>query len=229
MKKSIFTAICTLILFISYGQNFQDSVLLLNGKSYQSNMIGMEGPSLHFQVKKNNGKIQDYFIADYRVFTYFKNGKETVVYNRNEDIGNFLSVDESKRYAIGAYDARNTYKTRFVFWSSFALGYGVSLWDSYLSPKAFDANQFPELNAGFFGKSPTMVPFAVPVLLSASFGLPNIRVKQKFMLHKEMTGDKMYYTGFNSYSKQKRAFSALKGSALGLGLGLISYAILKIN
>ena len=44
-----------------------------------------------------------------------------------------------------------------------------------------------------------------------------------------MVNDKMYYNGFNTYAKQKRAFSSLKGSAIGIGLGMITYAILKIN
>ena len=228
MKKAYFTVILTFILSVGFGQNYKDSVLLLNGKVYQCNVVGVEGLSLHLQSPKKD-TIEDFYLDSYRVYSYIKDDNETVLYQKNEEIGNFLEADESKRYAIGAYDARHTYKTRFVFWSSFVMSYGVSLWDSYLSPKAFDPILLPDLKAGFFGKSPTMIPFAVPLVLTASFGLPNIRVKEKFMLHKQYQGDKMYYTGFNSYSKQKRAFSALKGSALGIGLGLISYAILKIN
>ena len=165
------------------------------------------------------------------MFSYSKNNVESILYQKNEELGNFLEVHESKRYAIGGYDARHTYNPRYVFWSSLAIGYSFSLWDTYLSQKAIDSPtaNIADYNAGFFGKGPSMLPFAVPIVLTASFGLPNMRVKEKYILHKNMVNDQLYYNGFNSYAKQKRAFSALKGSAIGIGLGMLSYAILKIN
>ena len=142
------------------------------------------------------------------------------------ELGNFLSISESRRYAIGSYDARQTYKPYFVFYTSLALTYSLSLWDTYLPDHA---NNVPTLNPGFFGKSPTMIPFAAPILFAAAFGLPHSRAKDKYMLHKNMVNDQMYYNGFDSYARQKRAFSALKGSAIGLGLGILSHLILKKN
>ncbi|MGV6861207.1 MAG: hypothetical protein ACWA41_05520 [Putridiphycobacter sp.] len=224
----IFTVFIILIsTATAIGQTYADSVLLLNGKSYKCDIIGMEGPSLHFKFAKSNGKVEDYFIADYRILTYVKDGKETPVYKQDEEIGDFLTFDESKRYAIGAYDARETYKPRYVFYSSLALGLGLSLWDTYLSQSAINNSEFlnPDASPGLFKKSPTLLPFAAPVLMSVSFGLPNMRVKQKYILHESGYGDKIYYTGFNSYAKQKRALSALKGGFIGIGMGLIFYAI----
>ncbi len=226
----IFFTILSLIIFVvnTNAQNYADSVLLLNGKSYKCNIKGMEGPSLHFEVQNKRGKVEQYFIADYRINSYYKNGIETPVYKKDDEIGNFLTYNESKRYAIGAYDARQTYKPYYVFFTSMALAYATSLWDTYL-PKsvALDSSHvdFPNVKTGFFQKSPTIIPFTVPILFSVSFGLPNMRVKQKYILHQEGYGDKIYYTGFNSYAKQKRAFSALKGGFIGVGLGLITYAI----
>lgn len=219
----------TLLLSIhTSAQNFADSVLLLNGKSYKCNIIGMEGPSLHFEINTIYGKTEQYFIANYRINSYYKNGIETPVYQKNDEIGNFLTYNESKRYAIGAYDARQTYKPYYVFFTSLALAYGASLWDTYL-PKsvANDTNHidYPNVKTGFFKKSPTIIPFTLPLLFSVSFGLPNMRVKKKYILHEDGYGDKIYYTGFNSYAKRKRAFSALKGGFLGVGLGLVTYAI----
>ena len=216
---------------MSSAQNYQDSVLLLSGKSYRCNVIGMDGPSLHFQVKDKKGKPEDYYMAEYRIFSFYKNGTEKVLYKKNDELGNFLEPHESRRYAIGGYDARETYHPAYAFWSSLAIGYGFSLWDTYLSEDAINSpsSTIPDYNAGLFGKGPTILPFAVPIVLTASFGLPNMRVRDKYILHKNMVNDQMYYNGFNSYAKQKRAFSALKGSAIGIGLGMLSYAILKIN
>ncbi len=229
MKKFLSTLILLLITQVVISQNYQDSVLLLNGKSYKCDVIGLEGSNLHFQIKDKKNVVDDYFISDYRIFSFTQAGKESVLYKKNEEIGNFLEVHESKRYAIGAYDARQTYKVPHVFISSLIVGYGVSIWDTYMTKKAVTNSEIPGLKAGFFGKGPTLIPFSVPLLLTASFGLPNIRVRDKHMIHKDYINDQMYYNGFNSYSKQKRAFSALKGGALGVGLGLITYGILKIN
>jgi hypothetical protein len=229
MKTFIFALFLWFTIFNCSSQTFADSVLLLNGKSYKCNVVGLEGPSLHFKINKK-GKTQDYFIADYRVLSYTKKGVSTILYEQDDENGNFLTVDESRRYAIGAYDARETYKARYVFWSSLALGYGLSLWDTYLTKSAAENPILVDgLKPGFFGKSPTLIPFAAPILMSVSFGLPNMRVKQKYILHQDGYGDKIYYTGFNSYAKQKRALSALKGGFIGVGLGLISYSIFKIN
>jgi hypothetical protein len=228
MKLFLFSLFTFIILLHTSAQNFADSVLLLNGKSYKCNLKGMEGASLHFEVQTKKGKIEQYYIADYRINSYYKNGIETPIYKKDDEVGNFLTYDESKRYAVGAYDSRQTYKPYYVFWTSFALAYTTSLWDTYLSKSfANDPNHvdYPNIKTGFFQKNPTIIPFAVPILFSVSFGLPNMRVKQKYILHEEGFGDKIYYTGFNSYAKQKRAFSALKGGFLGIGLGLVSYAI----
>jgi hypothetical protein len=134
-----------------------------------------------------------------------------------------------KRYAIGGYDARQTYNPRYVFWTTLVATYGISIWDTYLTQKAFNPAQFPDLKSGFFGKGPTMVPFAAPLIFSLGFAMPKMRVRDKYIVHKNYHGDQMYYNGFNDYSRKKRLFGALKGSAIGLGLGLISYSILRIN
>lgn len=231
MKNYLFI-LTTLSILSGNSQNFQDSVLLLNGKSFKCDVIGMEGPSLHFKIDHKNEKKADFFVADYRVFSYTKNQNETIVYKYDEEIGNFLRVDESQRYAIGGYDARQTYKTPIVFWSSLAAGLGVSIWDTYLTKATVNNPEFinsNNLTPGYFKSNPTLLPLVVPIVMSVSFGLPNMRVRDKYILHKNMVNDKMYYQGFNAYSKQKRVLSALKGSAIGVGLGLISYAILRGN
>lgn len=100
-----------------------------------------------------------------------------------------------------------------------------------MSQKAVDSPgvTISEYNVGFFGKGPTMVPFVAPLLFTAVFGLPKMKVRDKHILHKNYHGDNMYYHGFNDYSRKKRTFGALKGSVIGLGLGLISYSIFRIN
>jgi len=214
---------------LTYAQSYQDSVLLFNGKFYKCNVIGIEASALRFDVLSKKGKIIDYQIPSHKVISYTKNTETTILYKKIVEVGNVLELYEAKNYAIGGYDARHTFNSKPVFWTSFGIGLGMSIWDTYLTPKAFDPVLFPELNAGFFGKGPTMVPFLAPLLLSATFGLPNLRIRDKHMLHKNMKNDNMYYNGFNNYVKQKKTFASLKGSAIGIGVGLLAYSIFKIN
>lgn len=213
----------------STAQNYQDSILLINGLSYKANVLDFKGGMLHFEVLDKKGNTKLYEIGQSRIFSYETNEKETILYQKGLGIMDDLEVQEVRRYAIGGYDARQTYNARYVFWSTLAVTYGISIWDTYLSSNAFDPVQFPELKAGFFGKGPTMVPFAAPLLFTAAFALPKMRIRDKHILHKNYHGDNMYYHGFNDYSKKKRTFGALKGSVIGLGMGLISYSIFRIN
>ena len=55
MRNYLF-ALSLLYVSLGYSQSFKDSVLLLNGKSFNCNVIGMEGPSLHFIIDHKNDK-----------------------------------------------------------------------------------------------------------------------------------------------------------------------------
>jgi hypothetical protein len=68
MKTLYFILSITLLANYANSQNYQDSVLLLNGKSYKCNVIKMEGSSLYFEVEDKKGAAEDYFVADYRIF-----------------------------------------------------------------------------------------------------------------------------------------------------------------
>ena len=227
--KLLFSSLFLLITVLSFAQNYQDSIILLNGISYKANIIEYKGGVLHFEYITKKGHYKTLEMTQSRLFSYYTEGKESIVYQKGLGLMDDLEVQEVKRYVIGGYDARQTYKPRYVFWTTLIATYGISLWDTYLTQNAFDPNQFPDLNAGFFGKGPTMVPFAAPLVFSLGFAIPKMRVRDKFIVHKNYYGDNMYYHGFNDYSRKKRLFGALKGSAIGLGLGLLSYSILRIN
>ena len=108
-----------------------DSLILLNGRSYQGSISRTHGGIISMDVQKKNGKTKHYDFASYRVYSYLKSGEETTVYYQDELQGNFLSVTEAKNATMGMYDARHVVKPRFAFWSSFAIGYGAMLFDTY--------------------------------------------------------------------------------------------------
>lgn len=213
----------------------QDSIILLNGKVYRGTIKSVENGSLYYlgtEKKLENTPIE---ITTDRVFSFVKTGEETVLYTKDDFKGDFLTVEEARHTTLGSYDARQTFKPRFVFWSSIVVGYGVSLLDTYYTQSSYDnfvkQNGTPPTKAvvGFFGTNPTIMPLVVPLVLSATWGLPSFKIKKDQILQKELFGNEMYYRGFHRIAKQKRIFGAIKGSAIGIGLGMLSYSILRTN
>lgn len=227
MKGILYCVSFILILSSACAQS--DSVILFNGKSYIGEIVKVENGTLYI-TDKNNGSVD---ITLDRIFSYTDDGKETICYAQSEFTGDFLTVDETRFATIGAYDARQTVKPRFAFYSSLALGLGISLLDTYYTQNAYDnfvtENGYPPSKAhvGFFGAPPTLMPIFVPLILSASWAIPNLRIRPKQLLHDNMYGNENYYRGFNRVAKQKRILASLKGSAIGIGTGLLSYIIVS--
>lgn len=225
-----------LILFLSITATFtanaqaeQDSILLLNGRVYRGTILSSDNGLLKFREIDKKGNEFNSEMDFYRIFSYTQAGQDHVVYEQDENKDNFLTVLEAKNASLGSYDARKTFKPRFVFWTSLALGYTASLFDTYLPQSVIDNPYYigSQKSPGLFKKGPTMVPFAVPILLSASWALPSFKIRDSQMIQKHLLNDESYYRGYHRIAKQKRILSALKGSLIGIGAGLITYAVFK--
>ena len=228
--------VIALILFLgltnSFSQSEKDSILMLNGKVYQGTIIGLEetldDSILKFKSISKKGHETTEILSTYRIFSYTQNGTNNVLYHPDEFKGNFLSIEETKDVTIGSYDARQTFKPRFVFWSSYALGLGASIFDTYLSEKAAsDSSLITPKEPGFFRNDPSIAPFFVPAVLSVSWSFPTFKLKDKQILHKEYKNNANYYRGYHRISKQKRILSSLMGSVLGIATGMTLYYILQ--
>lgn len=212
-------------LFGGYAQNYQDSVMLLNGKTFRGNIIKQADEYLILNSLVKEGKPETQVSLEaYRVFSYTQNGEENVMYKYDSLSENFLTVEQSRSFALGGYDAHNFYNTKAIFYGSAAITLGFCLADTYLTQSYKDEIGDPELKAGFFGRGPSIWPIASVLVLPISFGLPSTKVRPK-NLQNGVRGDNYYYSGFNNTARQKRSFSALKGAASGLVLGYASYFI----
>lgn len=213
----------------------QDSIVLLNGLVYRGTIKSVGTEVLTYVDAAEPDEEFPFEITTDRLFSYVQSGQETILYRQDELKGDFLTVEEARFATLGSYDARKTFKPRFVFWSSLLIGYGVSLLDTYYSQNSYDAffaeNGYGPTNAkvGFFGTGPTLMPIVVPIVLSVAWGLPSFKVKEHQVLQKDLFGNETYYRGFHRIAKQKRIFAAIKGSAIGIGAGVLSYAIFRIN
>ncbi|PZE16368.1 hypothetical protein DNU06_13730 [Putridiphycobacter roseus] len=212
----------------SYGQGFQDSIILLNGKTFRGDFIELNDDYLVFNSPNKKGDFQ-MMIEKYRVFSYTKDGMESVLYEHQPDSDNFLTVDQSRKFTLGSYDARNAYSVKPVFYVSLGLTYSVALMDTYLTKKEAAGSVTPGLQTGFFGRAPSILPMGMILVMPISFGLPSTKVREKNILQTGLRNDQFYYEGFNSVARQRRSLAALKGSALGVLLGYASYYALKTN
>ncbi len=231
-----FTTLLIVTTFFGYSTfSQQDSIVLLNGKVYRGEVQKVEAGVLTYTEFKNDGTTEDVDLTTDRLFSYVHEGKETVFYVENEFTGDFLPVESARRATLGSYDARQTLKPRFVFYSSLLVGLGVSILDTYYTQSAYnnfvETNGTPPISAqvGFFGAKPTLMPILVPMVLSGAWAIPSFRIKPKQLLQKNLYGDEQYYRGFNRVARQKRVLAALKGAVIGIGLGYISYFVFTPN
>lgn len=229
MKWILFLAL-TVISLTSFDQAKPDSILLLNGKSYVGEITGMgfvkSDSVLNFKYTNKKGRTIFQEFETRRIFSYTQNGLSRVVYVPNEFEGDFLTVQETKDVTIGSYDARHTFKPHVPFWTSFGIGLGASLWDTYLTKKeATDSSLVAPKEPGFFKGDPSIFPFITPVVLSVAWSFPSFKLKQKKMLHKHYVGNENYYRGYHRIAKQRRMLGALFGSLSGIAVGMVSYYI----
>ena len=212
-----------------HAQNYQDSVMLLDGNTFRGIVVEETSDFLSLNSFSIDGKEQGVINIDkYRIFSYTKSGEEVVVYKYEADTENFLTVDQTRKAALGSYDAKNYYDTKAVFYSSAAMSLGFCLVDTYMTTKNKNSIGNPELKTGFFGRSPSIWPIASVLVLPIGFAIPSTKVRPKNMKN-GLRGDNYYYAGFNSTARQKRSFAALKGAASGLVLGYASYFIFHPN
>ena len=229
IKAHLASIFMVLVAFTSLGQGEQDSIILLNGRVFNGPVTSVENGFLRYKETTKRGETFTGEFATYRVFSYTQNGVETILYKQDETADNYLTVDEARNATLGSYDARQTFKPRFVFWSSFAIGYGMSLFDTYLLKKAVEHPDYlgPHTSPGLFKSRPSFAPIIVPVVLSASWALPSFKIRDKQMIQTELLYNESYYRGYHRVARQKRIFAALKGSLIGIGAGLVTYVIFK--
>ncbi len=212
----------------TFAQAEKDSIILLNGKVYREKVVKVDEDYLTVESFIKGDKLE-LPLERYRIFSYTQNGEETVLYTENAEADNFLTVNEARNATLGSYDARQTFKPRVVFWSSLALGYGASLYDTYLDKKSLNDPEYigDETSPGFFKSRPSLAPILVPLVLTATWAIPSFKLREKQMIQLHLKNDESYYRGYHRVAKQKRMLAALRGGLIGVGAGILTYAIFK--
>jgi hypothetical protein len=229
MKYGVLFFAFTLSFMLS-AQIEKDSVMLMDGKTFSGSVVELTDDFLTFKLNPSGPKNKEQItnIDRYRIFSYYQNGEEIVLYKQTDSPENFLTIDQARSAALGSYDAKNHYNVKPVFYSSAVLTLGFCLADTYLTTRNKNLIGNPELKTGFFGRTPSIWPIASVLVLPIGFGIPSTKVRSKNLMN-GIRGDQYYYAGFNSTARQRRSFEALKGAATGLVLGYASYFIFHTN
>ncbi len=133
-------------------------------------------------------------------------GTEKVFYALDEPNGDFLTESEMRAFVVGERDARYGVRGRFWLISGFAVG-AIS---------------------GYAMKS-SVYALAVPPLFSLSAQIPVVKIKQSHISDNVYYENEDYASGYASHARSKYTREALKGSVLGLLVGIVTYAIVDNN
>lgn len=219
---TLFSAFC----FSQACFSQSDSILFLNGKVFKGDIKSVDNGIIQIDYLKGK-KSKSHEVNQYRLFSYFNDGKNTVTYTQDDFLGHFLTVQEAQAATFGCYDARHTFKPRMAFWTSYGVSASMVVIDTYFSHKAYnDPDYQGTATPGFYEGRPGAISILAPIAMTGIWTIPNTRVKQKLVLHKNYHGDLSYYRGYNRIARQKRVLAALRGGLLGLVTGYASYFII---
>lgn len=116
------------------------------------------------------------------------------------------SLEEMESFVYGQRDAMYTVRGKGWFWG----GMGVGLAAGYL------------LETSVFS-------LAVPPLVALGARIPVVHVKSEYISDARFFNDADYASGFATRARGKYTMEALKGSALGVALGMVVYLVVDNN
>ncbi|CAG5078667.1 hypothetical protein [Parvicella tangerina] len=216
--KRINFLITLLALLMVLPSMAQDKIQLMNGKVLRGKLGAETEDYFKFDYYKKGGKVKSMELVKYRIFSHTNSaGEETILYKRDTLMGNFYSKNEMKMFVFGERDAYNNYKSNGWLVTGIGLGFTSVLMDTY---------DF-EPNGGFFKRTPSIFPIAVPLVVTIGAGVIKPKVRKEFAADVSFLSSEYYIEGFQKIAKVKKLKSALLGSVIGVGSGFLVYALAK--
>lgn len=218
--KNVLTLAIAVLLFTNFIG--QDKILMTNGKILRGKILAEQEDYFTLNYFKKGGKVKELELAKYRVFSVTNaEGLETIHYKPDSVMGNFYSVNEMKMFIYGQRDAFKSYQPMPMFLLSLTAGIGAVLFDTYeFKPTATHP-------AGFFQRTPSMMPITVPLVFTIGTGLFAPRIRKEYASDISFMASEHYIEGFRKIAKYKRLKNAFLGSATGVVLGFVAYGIGK--
>lgn len=214
MNRFTFLTFLLLSFFVLETIEAQDKILLLNGKSFEGKFLSSSEDLVNFNFIKKSGKIKPFSFENNRVYSLTKAGKEeTVLYKKDTSIYHFYSQYEMRMFIYGEKDAYERFKVTRPWVSGFAIGLGVSLYDTYYKEE------------GFLKRQPSIAQFIVPFVVPIFTGAIKPKMKAKYASDPTFLANEYYIEGFKKVRRFKRVKSSLFGTLCGVATGMIAYSL----
>lgn len=210
--------------FLSFAQ--KDSLIFLNGKTMFLDITEFSATNVYYSsYLSRNGKLkaENGEIESYRVYSIFQNGEEKVLYTQDSTIGNFRTQNQMNSFVLGEKHAINYYNPKLFFYGGVGLGIASVLYNTYLSKNEVNAGE----DYGFFHGDPGLLLGVTTFAYITIVGIPSVSLKTSTVKKTYLLQDVDFLDGYEKVGRSKKVFSALKGKLMGVGLGLVSYFILK--
>ena len=182
----------------------QDRILTMSGREIECKIIDDTQIEFIFEVTKKSDKKFTKRIHVSTIYSYTKGDQTYQIYEKDIELGNWMSEEEMLVYIQGEQDARANYNTKLVKVVGVASGFALT----YISQGSF------------------IVPIIAPFAWAACQFIPVIKIKEKYMTDTGYSNNDFYLRGFEPVARTKRVLDALKTGFIGSGLGVIFYIIL---
>lgn len=199
MKNLLFL----LFLLIGGFANGQDKIHLYNGKVLKGKIHEVDTNNIYYKYLSKKGEWKVDYTSKYRVFSFVKDQEETVLYKQDTSVGDYRTVQDLRLFIQGEKDAFNGANSRTASLLGFVVGAG----------------------AGFYIGNNNMMVVGVPLAYTAISLIPRVRIKKETVKELSYLENEAYIDGYVREAKIRRSFGALKGSAIGLAVGIISNLI----
>ena len=206
MPKNLWWILCLFLINKGIAQKIEDlsKIQLMNGKLMKVVLTDSSGANIFFTIQKSNGKWVDNSLYKDQIFSVTSSdGKESILYRKNEIIGDDYSVEEMRYFIYGENDSNNGYNAKPTFLGGFALGVG-----------------------GAYGMQGGIIyPFLIPLGYTLSMQIPYIKIKPETITDHQYTYHEHYKIGYEKAARTKKTINALFGSLIGVAIGTTVYEL----
>ncbi|MEN9638705.1 MAG: hypothetical protein RLZZ262_573 [Bacteroidota bacterium] len=177
-----------------------DTLLLLSGQEVLIEVSNDSGTVVVGKVAKKNGKTREVSIHKLDIFSHSKaNGQKVIYYAEDWVQEHYLSEQEMEVYLVGAGDAKNGYKAKYVL----LIGVVFSGTLAYLGGDGWGTVFLPTL-----------------VYMGGQF-IGKIQIDHSSMRDPKYMYNDLYAAGYEKPARSKKVRRAALGGASGAALGLI--------
>lgn len=154
------------------------------------------------------GKKDEHYTHRSDIFSMQKAGQEEeILYALDDVLGDWMTVDEMRIYMAGEQDARDNFKANGVFYAGMPVGAVVA----------------------YLAQGGLILTLGGPVLYTLLQLAPNIRIKEETITNLVHQYNEIYALGYERVARSKQMVQALKGSAIGMVLGLVGYFVYPLE